>query len=184
LVVNGGEHFPDDIEATIRGVTGGRAVAVSVGDTSSDLIAIFELKNGHGADRETMRSLETVKGRVASAITEAHGRSFADVVPVAVGSIPITTSGKVRRSACSEMYRRNEFTRLDASDGIELLDRSVIVSGIKKVMSQISDTASKLGLRSYWIVQNILRTGLVSPCTQTTVARTSAPSFPILRGVP
>jgi acyl-CoA synthetase (AMP-forming)/AMP-acid ligase II len=29
------------------------------------------------------------------------------------GSIPITTSGKVRRSACVELYRQHEFTRLD-----------------------------------------------------------------------
>jgi long-chain fatty acid adenylase/transferase FadD26 len=28
-------------------------------------------------------------------------------------SIPITTSGKVRRSACAERYRQDEFTRLD-----------------------------------------------------------------------
>jgi long-chain fatty acid adenylyltransferase FadD28 len=35
-------------------------------------------------------------------------------VLVPPGSIPITTSGKVRRSACVEQYRRNEFARLDA----------------------------------------------------------------------
>jgi long-chain fatty acid adenylase/transferase FadD26 len=34
-------------------------------------------------------------------------------VLVPPGSIPITTSGKVRRSACTERYRQDEFTRLD-----------------------------------------------------------------------
>ena len=29
------------------------------------------------------------------------------------GSIPITTSGKIRRSACVERYRQDEFARLD-----------------------------------------------------------------------
>ncbi|HUH67917.1 MAG TPA: hypothetical protein VLZ05_03000, partial [Mycobacterium sp.] len=29
------------------------------------------------------------------------------------GSIPITTSGKIRRSQCVELYRQDEFTRLD-----------------------------------------------------------------------
>lgn len=28
-------------------------------------------------------------------------------------SIPITTSGKIRRSSCVEIYGRNEFARLD-----------------------------------------------------------------------
>ena len=36
-----------------------------------------------------------------------------DFVLVPPGSIPITTSGKVRRSACAERYRQDEFTRLD-----------------------------------------------------------------------
>ena len=39
----------------------------------------------------------------------AGGRSGAG----AAGSIPITTSGKVRRSACAERYRQDEFSRLD-----------------------------------------------------------------------
>jgi len=34
---------------------------------------------------------------------------------VAPGSIPITTSGKVRRSACVERYRQDEFSRLEAT---------------------------------------------------------------------
>jgi acyl-CoA synthetase (AMP-forming)/AMP-acid ligase II len=33
---------------------------------------------------------------------------------VSPGSIPITTSGKVRRAACVEYYQQNQFTRLDA----------------------------------------------------------------------
>jgi long-chain fatty acid adenylyltransferase FadD28 len=130
LVVNDGEHSPDDIEATITGITGGRAAAVAVGDTSSDLIAIVELR-----DRES-KSVEAVKHRIASAITEAHNLRFTDVVLVAAGSIPNTTSGKVRRSACVEMYRRNEFTRLNSNDRPADIEQN-------------SDTGSKLGLRAY-----------------------------------
>jgi len=38
----------------------------------------------------------------------------ADMVLVPPGSIPITTSGKIRRSQCVELYRQDKFTRLDA----------------------------------------------------------------------
>jgi acyl-CoA synthetase (AMP-forming)/AMP-acid ligase II len=31
------------------------------------------------------------------------------------GAIPITTSGKVRRSACVERYRRDQFCRVEAA---------------------------------------------------------------------
>jgi fatty acid CoA ligase FadD21 len=30
------------------------------------------------------------------------------------GSIPTTTSGKIRRAACVEQYSRHQFARLDA----------------------------------------------------------------------
>jgi fatty acid CoA ligase FadD21 len=37
-----------------------------------------------------------------------------DLVLVSPGSIPTTTSGKIRRAACVEQYRQDQFTRLDA----------------------------------------------------------------------
>jgi acyl-CoA synthetase (AMP-forming)/AMP-acid ligase II len=47
-------------------------------------------------------------------ISNLHGLSVADLVVVAPCSIPIATSGKVRRAACVEQYRQNQFARLDA----------------------------------------------------------------------
>src|SRR6202035_1884110 len=45
LIVDGRNHYPDDIEATIQEITGGRAVAISVpNDRSEQLVAIVELK--------------------------------------------------------------------------------------------------------------------------------------------
>jgi long chain fatty acid CoA FadD26 len=37
----------------------------------------------------------------------------ADLVLVAPGSLPITTSGKIRRSTCAERYQSQEFSRLE-----------------------------------------------------------------------
>jgi fatty acid CoA ligase FadD28 len=54
-----------------------------------------------------------VKREVTSAISRSHGLRVADLVLVAPGSLPITTSGKVRRAACVEQYRNRQFTRLD-----------------------------------------------------------------------
>jgi acyl-CoA synthetase (AMP-forming)/AMP-acid ligase II len=54
------------------------------------------------------------KGRWSVAIQPTPGGlRVADLVLVAQGSIPITTSGKVRRSACVERCLNCEFTRLD-----------------------------------------------------------------------
>jgi long chain fatty acid CoA FadD26 len=114
LIVDGRNHYPDDIEATIQEITGGRAAAVSVPDDQSEqLIAIAEVKKRGSSDEEVLHKLRSVKREVTSAISKRHGVRVADLVLVPPGSVPITTSGKVRRSACAERYRQAEFSRLD-----------------------------------------------------------------------
>ena len=49
---------------------------------------------------EAADKLTVVKREVTSAISNSHGFSVADLVLVPPGSIPIPTSGKVRRAAC------------------------------------------------------------------------------------
>ena len=61
-----------------------------------------------------MAKLDAIKGELTSAISKSHGLSVADLVPVEPGSIPITTSGKVRRGTCVERYRNDGFQRLDS----------------------------------------------------------------------
>ncbi len=116
LIVDGRNHYPDDIEATIQEITGGRVAAISIPDERTErLVAIAEVKKRGGSDEEARQRLQTVKREVASAIKKSHSVRVADLVLVAPGSIPITTSGKVRRSDCAERYRQDEFSRLDVT---------------------------------------------------------------------
>jgi fatty acid CoA ligase FadD28 len=115
LIVYGRHHSPDDIEATVEEITRGRCAAIAVPDEGTEkLVAIIELKNRGDSHEEAMNRLAVVKREVTSAIFNSHGLGVADLVLVSPGSIPITTSGKVRRSACVEQYRRGQFARLDA----------------------------------------------------------------------
>jgi long chain fatty acid CoA FadD26 len=114
LIVDGRNHYPDDIEVTIQEITGGRVAAICVpNDRSEQLVTIVELKKRGSSENEVLDRLQTIKREVTSAISKSHGLRVGDLVLVPPGSIPITTSGKVRRSACVERYRQNEFTRLD-----------------------------------------------------------------------
>jgi long-chain fatty acid adenylase/transferase FadD26 len=116
LIVDGRNHYPDDIEATIQEITGGRAAAISVPDDQSErLVAIAEVKKRGNSDEEALHKLRSVKREVTSAVSKSHSVRVADLVLVPPGSIPITTSGKVRRSACAERYLQAQFTRLDAT---------------------------------------------------------------------
>ncbi|MDP7729212.1 MULTISPECIES: type I polyketide synthase [Mycobacterium] len=115
LIVYGRNHSPDDIEATIQEITRGRCAAIAVpGERSTEkLVAIIELRKRGESDREVMDRLGEIKREVNSALSNSHGLSAADLVLVPPGSIPITTSGKVRRAACVEQYRQDKFARLD-----------------------------------------------------------------------
>jgi long chain fatty acid CoA FadD26 len=116
LIVDGRNHYPDDIEATIQQITKGRVAAISVpNERTEQLVTIVELKNRGGSDEEYMRKLRSIRREVTSAISNSHSVRVADLVLVPPGSIPITTSGKIRRSACVERYRRDGFERLDIS---------------------------------------------------------------------
>ena len=80
---------------------------------TEQLVAIIEVRD-RGETEEAAGQLADVKRDVTSAISNSHGLGVADLVLVSPGSIPITTSGKVRRAACVEQYRHGQFARLDA----------------------------------------------------------------------
>lgn len=115
LIVYGRNHSPDDIEATSQEITGGRVAAIAVADEGSEqLVVIVEVKKRGASEEDVMHKFAVVKREVTSAISNSHGLGVADLVLVPPGSIPITTSGKVRRAACVEQYRHGRFVRLDA----------------------------------------------------------------------
>jgi fatty acid CoA ligase FadD28 len=110
LIVYGRNHYPDDLEATVQQITGGRVAVISVPtDHTEKVVAIVEVKDTGGPHADL------IKREVTAAISASHGLSLADLVLVERGSIPITTSGKIRRSACVERYRQSEFTRMEVS---------------------------------------------------------------------
>ena len=113
LIIRGRNHYPEDIEATVQEITRGRVAAISVPlESTEKLVTVIELKKRD--DSEAMNWLSGVKSDVTSAISNAHGLNVGDLVLVPPGSIPTTTSGKIRRAACVEQYRQDQFTRLDA----------------------------------------------------------------------
>ena len=115
LIVYGRNHYAEDIESTVQEITGGRVAAISVPvDQTEKLVTIIELKKRGDSDEEATHKLSVVKNHVTAAISKSHGLNVADLVLVPPGSIPTTTSGKIRRAACVEHYRQRQFTRVDA----------------------------------------------------------------------
>ncbi|OBG96059.1 acyl-CoA synthetase [Mycobacterium sp. E136] len=114
LIVYGRNHSPDDIEATVQEITRGRCAAIAVPDRSVEKLVVIIEARKRGSAQEAAETLAEVRREVTSAISNAHGLSVADLVLVSPGSIPITTSGKVRRATCVDQYRQGQFARIDA----------------------------------------------------------------------
>ena len=109
LIVRGRNHYSEDIEATVQQITRGRVAAIAVPDEQTEkLVAIVELN-----DYDSSGGADSLKSDVVAAISRAHGLQVADIVLVEAGSIPTTTSGKVRRAACAEQHLQGRFVRLD-----------------------------------------------------------------------
>lgn len=114
LIIRGRNHYPEDIEATLQEISGSRVAAIAVPvDEEETLVTIVEVRDRGESAEDTAQRLAVLKEDVQAAISQTHGVTVADVVLVGPGSIPITTSGKVRRAACAEQYRNQQFTRLD-----------------------------------------------------------------------
>ncbi|OBJ55282.1 AMP-binding protein [Mycobacterium asiaticum] len=116
LIVYGRNHSPDDIEATIQEISAGRCAAIAVPqDGVEKLAAIIEIKQRKDESAEDLAErLGVLKRDITAAIFDSHGLSVADLVLVSPGSIPITTSGKIRRQQSVELYQQQAFARLDA----------------------------------------------------------------------
>ena len=116
VIVDGRNHLPDDIEATVQKITRGRVAAIAIPKVQTEqLVIIAELKHSSSSEGDTRLNFRTVKRDVTSVVSAAHGLHVADLVVVQPGSIPITSSGKVRRSACVERYLNDQFASSDAA---------------------------------------------------------------------
>jgi long-chain fatty acid adenylase/transferase FadD26 len=117
LIVDGRNHYPDDIEATIQEITGGRAAAISaVMDQAERLVVVAEVKQRGDSAEEIGNRYARIKRDVVAAVSKTHSVRVSDLMLVAPGSLPITTSGKVRRAECAELYNRAEFRRADGTE--------------------------------------------------------------------
>lgn len=135
IIVHGVNHYPEDIESTVQdaselfaGLRGAAFAADSDGEER--LVVVHEISSGSLAPEQ----VAAVGTQVLQAIVENHGIDLHELVLVRRGAVPRTTSGKVQRSACSQLWaegslnpvatwpaRRKETVEgIPADDGAEL----------------------------------------------------------------
>jgi fatty-acyl-CoA synthase len=107
IIVGGRNVFPEDVEkavATVDGVRAGNVIAFGVEGRrgKEGLIVVAESKDA---------DVEACRRTVAERVREAVGLPAREVVLVAPGTLPKTSSGKLQRSLCKQRYLDEALTR-------------------------------------------------------------------------
>jgi acyl-CoA synthetase (AMP-forming)/AMP-acid ligase II len=114
IIVRGRNLAPEDLELTAataeRRLRSHAVVAFSVSeaDGSEAVVVVAE-----SADADlAAEAVGDISARVARAITRAHGVTPVDVAVIARGTMPKTSSGKLQRRRCRELYLSDRLDRL------------------------------------------------------------------------
>jgi amino acid adenylation domain-containing protein len=107
IILRGRNHYPEDLEVVAEGAhaalrPGCNAAFAVEADGEERLVVVLEL------DRRTAAEPGQVLDAVRRAVTEVHEVQVHEVVLVRAGTVPKTSSGKVRRHACRAAYERGE----------------------------------------------------------------------------
>jgi fatty-acyl-CoA synthase len=111
IIVGGRNLFPEDVERAVgqlEGVRAGNVIAFGVdGDRGRESLVVV------AESRAVDDDLTAVRRLVAERVRDAVGVPARDIVLVAPGSLPKTSSGKLQRTLCKRYYRDGRLTPVD-----------------------------------------------------------------------
>lgn len=107
MIVRGRNYYPNDIEHSIKqeldGQWGGLCAVFALdGDGSEKVAVALEAERKQAACEETQS--RQIVALVRQTVSQQYDLQLADVVFVSHGTIPRTSSGKIQRLRCSQMY--------------------------------------------------------------------------------
>lgn len=122
IIVNGRNYYPQDIEweaSQVEGVRKGNVIAFGTMTGPGDrerVIVVFETS----VVDEKQKSALVAQAR--ESIQQAVGLTVDELVPVAAGVLPKTSSGKLQRSKTRELYESGELTQRTSARDVDKLD--------------------------------------------------------------
>jgi acyl-CoA synthetase (AMP-forming)/AMP-acid ligase II len=114
IILEGRNHYPQDIESTIEAAhpairTGCCAVFAIEADDREQLVVVAEVSPVRGPVDP-----DQVTRAVRAAVATDHSVQIGQLALVAPGSVPKTSSGKIRRAACRAAFERGELASAKA----------------------------------------------------------------------
>jgi fatty-acyl-CoA synthase len=120
VIVNGRNYYPQDMEweaSKVTGIRKGNVIAFGARDPTGRerdrerVVIAFEMQDdaSHGTDRADQAI--ALSQAVRKAVQDGMALTLDDVVPLAPGVLPKTSSGKLQRAKTRELYESGELTR-------------------------------------------------------------------------
>jgi acyl-CoA synthetase (AMP-forming)/AMP-acid ligase II len=133
LIIRGRNYYPQDIELTVErshpALRSGCGAAFTIDHTGDPrLVVAHEVERHAGA-----LDPEKIAADVRQAVAVEHDLNVAVVLLLKTGTIPRTSSGKVRRSACRTGFLREELSLTAVDDPAALAKRR---GGVQRAASE------------------------------------------------
>lgn len=114
IIVRGANHYPQDIEYTVQATDPclragyGAAFAALAASGDERVVIVQEVERSHRARIDAA----DIADRIREAVVEEHGLGVLDVVLLEPGTIPKTTSGKIRRRMAKNLWESGELAAM------------------------------------------------------------------------
>lgn len=126
IIINGRNHYPQDLERTVEASsefirTGGTAGFVINDDGKEKLVILSEIERRYWNPRNKNKSQQNDEGKtplpdlkqlIRRQIVKHHDLQTHNILLLKPGSIPKTSSGKIQRHVCRNLYLANDFENL------------------------------------------------------------------------
>ncbi|MBZ5494727.1 MAG: AMP-binding protein, partial [Acidobacteriia bacterium] len=146
IIVRGRNHYPQDIEYTVvnshSALRPGGSIAFSCWDNeTAESVAVVSEVN-----RSYRESLEDVITAMRKAVAEEHEIRLAAVVLVKSGSVPRTSSNKLRRQECKVLWERGALPVLRQSIATPkaFLESSIPITSALVLNADLADATTML----------------------------------------
>ena len=121
IIIRGRNYYPDDLETAVYQSSvslrpgGAAAFTLAKDGGETELVVVAEVQKWYLPLLDT-NTHATIVADARARIADLFGLRLADIVLVNPGGMPKTSSGKLRRRHCRELYSANKLDRAEINE--------------------------------------------------------------------
>lgn len=153
IIIRGRNHYPQDLEWTAETALGhlpvGKGSAFSLADEKGErMVLVWELVAREGV------APELAADAIRAAICAEHGILVDEIVFIEKGSLPRTSSGKIKRRMCRALYL-GEQLKLVSRHPLRSETRSKGATDLSRTLAAVPTDVHRLHLLSDYLLQTV-----------------------------